>query len=442
MIGNIFRRLYILVLSASMLLVMDPALLSAQAKRPQVLVFGDGIDAYAAAIQAAKSNLHTVWIWERTTLAESMDITQGSIDSHQNLDAGIWADLLAGSLGGEQGSDSLAAIVKRRINPQLILNAMEQEIRRFSHLTILRGGEIRSAKKNRRNWRIRLTDGRQFTVQAVVDATADGKVARLAGLPALGEKMPLTDDYYESAILLSLMRTGVAVSDLGKPHPYTVPLGALVPEGGHNIFFTKFSSVAQSHSQHRLEDLPLMAHIGQAIGAAAGYVAFYKTDSDKIEVRQVQAELLQYGARLLPYQDIALEDPHFLAIQRVGATGLFQPQIDGVGAGRYRFAPDTSVSTDELRPVMNQLFSRSQIWFADNHSDQLTLAELMSLIKYIGHRGDELEGLIAKNWERRFKLPGDYDPSMTVTRRHVAVLLSEYAQPFNVRIDLHGRILR
>lgn len=441
-----YMRLNRYVLPASMLFILIPALLFAQGKRPQVLVFGDGIDAYAAAIQSAKSKLNTVWIWESVNPADGLlkgiSPQPGNITSHHNLDAGVWADLLATSMGNNQRSDSLASLVKRRINPQLILNAMEEELVAYPHLLVIRGGQIQSAKKRRRNWRIQLTDRRQFTIHTVVDATDNGQIGKLAGLPDWKERTTLTEEYFDSTVFLPLARTGVAVSDVNHSHPYTIPLGTLIPAGNHNLFYTKNTKIAPAHAVDAWNTLPLLAHIGQAVGAAAGYVAFYRTTSDKIEVRQIQGELLQYGGRLLPFQDILQEDPHFGAIQRIGATGLLRPKISDGGKKRYLFEPDSTVSTAELRPTLNQLFSRSAVWFADHQSNQLTLAELMSLIKYIGHRGNELEALIEKNWERQFKFPGNYDPSMIVSRRHVAVLLDAYVKPFDVRVDLSGRITR
>lgn len=111
-------------------------------------------------------------------------------------------------------------------------------------------------------------------------------------------------------------------------------------------------------------------------------------------------------------------------------------------AGRYCFAPNQTVPIKEIRPVLNELFSRSQIWFSDKGDEIFTLSELMALIKYISHRGNELETSIERNWERKFKFNGDYDPQLEVTRSHVAVLLDEYCKPFDVRIDLQGKVTR
>src|SRR5690606_3013729 len=100
-----------------------------------------------------------------------------------------------------------------------------------------------------------------------------------------------------------LARTGVAVGERGG-RGYTLPLGALVPMGENNLFLTRFIPVVQQLSTDTQADVPLWMHVGQAVGAAAAYTAFFKTTPDKLDVRSVQGELLQYGARLIPFVDV------------------------------------------------------------------------------------------------------------------------------------------
>ena len=427
-----------------------PNLLMAQGKKPEVLIYGNGIDAYTAAIQSAKSRLNTVWVFEEANLREVINLPSGNLENHTDLNSGIWADLLAAAMGSESRNDSLAAAALRPLNPQLILNAMEEEIKMHPHLNLIAHSKLRSAKKSSSRWEVVLENRQKFKIRALVDASENGKIAQMAGLTNLSSVTEPETLAIEAGLPPLALRTSVAVSTTGEPHAlHYVPLALLIqqsPSGrqqnqtGQNIFFTKYNSPIQEMLAHSNEDLPLLAHVGQAAGAAAGYVAFFKTTSEKTEVRQVQGELLQYGARLIPYQDVKIQDPNFAAIQRIGATGMFPGVIDE--AGRYCFAPNQTVPIKEIRPVLNELFSRSQIWFSDKGDEIFTLSELMALIKYISHRGNELETSIERNWERKFKFNGDYDPQLEVTRSHVAVLLDEYCKPFDVRIDLQGKVTR
>ena len=102
-----------------LILIISPALLLAQAKKPEVLIYGSGIEAYTAAIQSAKSNLNTVWVWEAgISVRDGLSELPQAIDTDHQLDAGIWADLLAGAKRHKQRSDSVSAQVKQRLNIQ------------------------------------------------------------------------------------------------------------------------------------------------------------------------------------------------------------------------------------------------------------------------------------------------------------------------------------
>lgn len=423
------------------LLLVIPFLGSAQRKRPEVLVYGHGADAYAAALQSAMSNLNTVWVVNGDQLMPELTSELVSLTNNAHLDAGIWANLLAGTKK-EKASDSLSAVVKRRINPQLIQNTIDSVLKRFNNLTVIEGAALRSAKQSGKKWRIELNDRRRFKVRAVVDASTDAQLYRMAQgtLDSFRVRSDIQTDYFRSVPYSGLARTGVAVGEHGG-RGYTLPLGALVPVGENNLFLTRYIPVVQQLSTGTEADVPLLMHMGQAVGAAAAYTAFYKTTPDKLDVRSVQGELLQYGARLIPFVDVPLESPHFDAIQRVGATGML---LGRAGEdGELYFDADAPVTADEVRPVLNSLFSRSQIWFI-NHADvdTFTIADLFSYIKFVGQRGSELEEQVEKYWERRYHFAGEYDEQQQATRTHLAVLLDAYCSPFDVKVGLDGAIQR
>src|SRR5690606_26692984 len=137
------------------LFLVIPFLGSAQRKRPQVLVYGYGADAYAAALQPAMSNLNTVWVVNGDRIMPELTSEFISLTNNVHLDAGIWANLLAATKK-EKPSDSLLAAVKRRINPQLVQNAMDSVLKTFNNLTVIEGGTLRSVKKAGKNWRVEL----------------------------------------------------------------------------------------------------------------------------------------------------------------------------------------------------------------------------------------------------------------------------------------------
>ncbi len=414
--------------------------LGQKSKRPQVLVYGSGADAFAAAIQAAMSNLNTVWLSPEDKLVPELTTEVGVITSNDQLDGGIWANVLASTLNHDDRNDSIATIAKQRINPQIAENVITALIARYPNLTVVRGAELRSVKKVRRNWQVELASRARYRIRTLVDGSANGALWQLA-LPGTTPvaKTELAPDYFQPDAYDPLARTGVAVADLRHP-PYTLPLAVLVPTDDSNLFAIRALPALQTLLTGSANDIPLLMHAGQAVGAAAAYTAFYETTSDKLDLRSVQGEIVQYGARLIPFQDVAAESPHFGAIQRVGATGL----LPGTHTddGLFLFEPDNTVSTDEIAGVMDRLYSRSQIWFTDNSADTLLLSDLLSLIKYVGHRGNELEGQVEKNWERHFRFTDAYALDMPITRRHFAVLMDAYCRPFDVKVGLDGTIFR
>lgn len=423
------------------LLFIIPFLGSAQRKRPQVLVYGYGADAYAAAVQSAMSNLNTVWVVNGDRMMPELTSESISITNYAHLDAGIWANLLAATKR-EKPSDSVSSAAKRRINPRLAQDMVDSVLKTFNNLTVIEGGTLRAVKKSGKNWQVELNDRRRFKVRSVVDASTDGQLYHMVHgtLDSFSVRTDIQAAYFQSVPYDGLARTGAAVGERGGKG-YSLPLAALVPAGEDNLFLIRYIPAVQQLLTHTEADIPLLMHVGQAVGAAAAYTAFYQSTPAKLDVRSIQGELLQYGARLLPFVDVPLESLHFNAIQRVGATGMLLGKSDE--KGHLYFDADAPVTADEVKPVLNALFSRSQIWFI-NHAevDTFTMADLFSYIKFVGQRGNELEGQVQKNWKRRYHFEGEYDEQQRATRTHVAVLLDAYCDPFDVKVGLDGTIQR
>lgn len=424
------------------LFMILPLLGLAQRKRPQVLVYGYGVDAYAAALQSAWSNLNTIWIVNGDKPIPELTSTMIAVTAGEGLDAGIWAHLLAKTLRHDKASDSLSAIAKRRINPRIVKNVLDSVLKATTNLTVIESGQVHSVKKSRKGWQVELEDGEQYRVKAVVDASSDAYLYRLTGgvTDSITTRETVPDAYFQSAAFGDLFRTGVAVGD-SAGHAFTLPLPGLIPDNDSNLFLTQRTPVMQRMLSGNENDIPLLMHVGQAVGAAAAYAAFFKTTSDKLNVRDIQGELLKYGARLMPFSDVSISDPYFSAVQRVGATGMLVGSVDETG--HIYFEVDKPVTAAEIKPVLNRLFSRSQIWFIDHPEiDTLTVEDVLSYIKFVGQRGDELAEHVQKNWKRRFQFEEEYDEQRIATRKYVSVLLDAYCGPFSVKVGLNGVIQR
>src|SRR5690606_4343200 len=124
------------------LVLIVPVICLAQSKRPQVLVYGYGVDAYAAALQSSWSNLNTVWVINGDKMVPELTSEMISIPSNAGLDAGIWAGLLARTLRQDKPSDSLSAAAKRRINPRIVQNVIDSIVKATPNLTVIEQGQV------------------------------------------------------------------------------------------------------------------------------------------------------------------------------------------------------------------------------------------------------------------------------------------------------------
>ncbi len=140
-----------------------------------------------------------------------------------------------------------------------------------------------------------------------------------------------------------LYRTGVAVGDYTIDHhhdkntdapqidfvkirvpSYNVPLGSLVPESVEGIIVAEKSIGVTNIVNGATRLQPVVMGIGQAAGALAAVALRNNTDPSKIDIRAVQQALLDSRAYIMPFIDVPAENPHFAAIQRIGAAGVLK----------------------------------------------------------------------------------------------------------------------
>ncbi len=411
----------------------------AQVKKSQVLVYGDNEIAWAAAVQSARSGVNTLWIRKEKKIgihfSEDKDLT---ITVNDGLDAGLWAELLGKTRGSSTPNDSLSMMAKQNINAQVARNIVYGISDSLKNLNQIFNTEVRSIKKSGKQWRIQLSNNLSLKVSAIVDASEDASLLSLIKPSDLktesknqeivinASQLYKNTTYRTSIMTFSINHDAIVI-------PTTVLLNSIVAE---NFFVVREYPWLTKENNRDVNSLPFFIESGQAIGAAAAYCAFFKTTTDKIDIRTLQGELLAYHGQLIPFQDIKIDDPNFSSIQRIGATGL----LKGINNNdSFEFSPDQRVSSKEIEPIILALYTRSQIWFNNKNIEEVTLTDLLSLIKFIALKGDELEADVKKGWKQRFHFSGDYTPDNHVSRRQMAVLVDYYLKPFNVTIDNTGK---
>lgn len=248
-----------------------------------------------------------------------------------------------------------------------------------------------------------------------------------------------------------LYRTGIAVGDYPIDHhhkkrpdapdidfinikvpAYNVPMGALLPAGfPHFIVAEKSISVSNIvNGATRLQ--PVVIGIGQAAGVMAALAAQAGRSPEEIPVRQVQNTLLEQGAYLMPFIDVPPDDPHWKAIQRIGATGILKGSgVPYKWANQMWFYPDRRVTEfellDGLRPYYPNLRSR---W--DGSGQYLRPAYLQQLLQDLAPAAQ-----LEEAWKKLY--PGkQLKDEHVFTRREIAVLLEEILAVFDLDVGITG----
>lgn len=401
--------------------------------KPKVLVYGDNIEAFAAAIQSARSNVPTLWVIPSADFCANCDFEA----SEGNLVGGIWMGVLQEITGQKKKSDSLFNAIQHDLSSQIILNVMNEMMNKQNNLTILKDIKVASLINKKKNIDIVLSNKRKLSLISVVDASEGMDLFRLAKVEIQINKSGSNELLVDGPLQdlgNDMLRTLVAIGAVNHQlDGFTAK--KIVQQSIDNLFFCK----AGGNSMLDVSSISLKMAMGQVIGASAAYCAFFKTTSEKLDVRKLQTELMSFESRLLPFVDIRMEDPNFNALQKIFLVGILPWNKANVP---FQFIPMDSVSIASVRPVIQQLYSRSQLWFVDNKTDYFSTRSLIELIKVIAFRGDDLDLEVEKAWKRRFKFNREFDLNRTITRYEFAVLLDAYAEPFAKNITLEGKILR
>ena len=151
----------------------------------------------------------------------------------------------------------------------------------------------------------------------------------------------------------------------------------------------------------------------------------------------------------MPFIDVKPDDPHWEAIQRVGATGI----LKGVGksegwANKMFFNPDSTITGTELKKGLIDFEKTFHYNYTVKNKD-LTIAEAWSMIVRMQHHlrlrldiPHKYPPIIPDEWREVFKHrlnESNADGNRLITRRELAVMIDDIAQnPFFQQINLMG----
>jgi len=438
-----------------LLLISNCSLLYAQTIKTDVLVIGGGPSGVAAALQCARSKVKTILAVQNSSLSGFKDDEVYKVTTNRNLPSGIWGEFrkqvrALASKAGQDTAQNASLQFEGKIG-EAVLKDLTDTVKK---LTIYLNTPFSSVKKDGDYWDVGIIQNGKTQIiktRVVIDATEKGEVAEKAGI-----KLPeILDNYKNNAGSKAYRTSIVAGEDLPvnraneiklhesnyPPYPaYYIPIDAVIVKDADNLLITEKAL----RNDKYIEYLPLQIQLGQGVGTVAAYCAFFKTTTKNLKVRVIQGELLDFKGYLLPFTDITTQDPNWRAIQQVCATGLLKGELQPEGkTEQFVFSPDGFVKTDEIKPVLTEIYTRAFLWFnKEKPAEKFTVGNMLSFMSDFTLTEPELmKASIQKAWKTQYKFKSDFDLNHPVTRREFAVLANRYLNPFARTVDLSGRLI-
>ena len=270
---------------------------------------------------------------------------------------------------------------------------------------------------------------------------------------------------FESSI--PLYRTGIAVGDYPIDHhhkknikapqhldfypvpSFNIPLGSLIPQRVSGLIIAEKSISVSNvvNGTTRLQAIALL--IGQAAGTLAALSVQQNLDAQEISVRKVQLGLLNSNAYIMPYYDVSLSHNHFVAAQKIGATGILKGEgVPFSWANRTLFHPDSLVNRLALIKDLADFYM-----LPSTNKTHLTLLEAIDIIIEIAKKNNLQQKQSTWNFNNKKMLSdqiqnawkqwkfGSFKVDMALTRIQFAQLFDATINPFELQeIDHNGKI--
>jgi hypothetical protein len=256
---------------------------------------------------------------------------------------------------------------------------------------------------------------------------------------------------------LPLYRTGISVGDYPIDHhhrenpkapqhlhfylvpSFNVPLGALIPKGFSGIIIAEKGISVSNIVNGTTRLQPCVMLTGQAAGTLAALCIKQNKNAAQISVRDVQQQLLNSKAYIMPYYDVKPTNQYFTPIQKIGATGI----LKGTGqpnawANRTWFYPDSTIEASTFIKDFNDCIPLA---FTTGNS-LLTTKDLFKIIKksYAGlHKKSALTSvLFQQSWSKAGL--SNFDNNRPLKRVEIAVMIDAWLKPFEtIPVDYNGK---
>ncbi|MCW3092932.1 MAG: FAD-dependent oxidoreductase [Ferruginibacter sp.] len=248
-----------------------------------------------------------------------------------------------------------------------------------------------------------------------------------------------------------LYRTGISVGDYPIDHhhkkntlapqhlefypvpSYNVPLGSLIPMGSEGLIIAEKGISVSNVVNGTTRLQPCVLLTGQAAGTLAALAVLQKKNITAVPVRSVQLALLNSGAYIMPYIDVPFDHKQFIAIQKIGATGIMKGRgIPYKWANQTWFYPDSLMTLKELVEGLQPYYKK--VTANKVASLEITGESLLALLQTIQ------PGIPGQQYKQTLTGLGIDSPGEPIKRAAIAFLLQKYLRPFDKAIDIRGNI--
>jgi len=257
-------------------------------------------------------------------------------------------------------------------------------------------------------------------------------------------------------------KTGIAVADYPVDHhrrknpvpkqidfppipSYNVPYGSLIPMNTDGLIVAEKSISVTNVVNGTTRLQPVVMQIGQAAGAAAAMSIQQNIQPRSLDVRQLQAELLEAGFWLMPYMDTDPETIFFKPIQRVGLSGIMRGEgIPVAWANETRFYPDSTLTAEQMGTIFSRITDTTR--FSNEVSGIVTrmdvLEVMMTFLDEVPESDHQMESSftdtdsrIPEYFKRNGWLDGwitgdQFSPDISIKRAELALLIDRVFDPF------------
>ncbi|MEO6497585.1 MAG: FAD-dependent oxidoreductase, partial [Mucilaginibacter sp.] len=382
------------------------------------------------------SKLKTILVEQGTSLGGMTAVGMCIVNVNPNFQSGIWTEFrrhINNFYKTTPGYDTSRNDILR-FEPHTGSAILKKITDTVKNLSVKLNAPVIAIKKDGTGWDVTVTINKEtVTIKAkvVIDATETAGIATMASAKF--------DAGIDSSAETKLYRTGIAVAD-SPPFPaFSIPLKAIVVKDLENFLVTE-----KALSFIGTTNLAVQMTLGQGAGATAAFLAFFKTTTKNLNVRIIQGEILDHKGYIFPVTDISFSDPYFRSVQQVCATGLLKgvQKVDG-DHPVVIFEPDSAVYTQDIQPVLTELYTRTFLWFNKvKPGAKFTVGNLLSFISEITLNDPEnLQLTMQKTWKTTYKFKSDFDLNRPVTRYEFAALANKFLNPFARTVDLAGKVV-